>query len=214
MSGTRRITAQTLELLADNPIHGPTHDQRVVSAPAVTGIKHIASQAVYTLPTVPVAPSSTVQVTTGGSVTAMTPLYTLLPNSGQVAVSNPVVAPPVVTLPGLQYGVVEVDWHLVIASSAAIAPTFGATRTVAEYVFTVQFLDNLGTPFQEYSYEGTVRCFGGAAQSDLFTMTFFVPYVATRTFGAISAQITNNCTGLDNTITVQSFSVATIRVVQ
>ena len=217
MSGVLPIKAETLQLFADNPIQGPTPTQTFVSVSPTTGLFHIPSRQTLTLPSVAVAPGTSVELQAIGSTLSTTP-GPVYPNpvSSPMAASPPATfTSPNVNFVGFQYGYIDIEMALNIRGDSLIAPTFAADQTAATLHVSPVFFSTGGPVLNAFEPFDTriIHCFNAGTQVEHFHFSVYVPYAATRTALSARFQIQNNATGVDNVITVVGSSqiVYTVR---
>lgn len=201
MSGTRRIKAKRLILLADQALEGPIEGQLIPSTSAATGLKHATSRVVYTIPLASVSianGASGLMVSGAGTFSAVTPLYPAVMGSSQLPVGTPVEALGTVAFP-LTYGRFIIQFRLLVGSGAALSPTFAADKLVPTGVIDVGVSDNLALS-EFYSTTIQVKAFNGGLQEELFVNEIFVPYNAARTSINFTITARNQMTTAGNTL--------------
>ncbi len=221
MSGVLPIKAETIQLLADNPIVGPVPTQVLVSVVPAVGLQHIPSRWILTLNNAPCQNAATAPLFTAGSTIAAAAgtsgtgrIYALPTSSALTAVSTPTFTAPTVTFPGLQYGTIEVDMQLNIIATSAAAPTFTAVQTAATISVVPTVFTTGGaviSAFEPFD-QRILHCFNTGTQLEKFFFKFFIPYDAARTAVNIRFTIQNDAQAADNDISVLAASQAVFTV--
>jgi hypothetical protein len=202
MSGTRRIKAHRLILLADQALEGPIEGNLIPSVSPTVGLRHVPSKTRYNINPAGITVASLAQASIFdnlGSFTGVLQIYPPVMGSAQIAITQPIVSGGTAVFPNLQYTLINIECSFDMACGAAIAPTPAATDTVASVVFTIQLADNFGI-MEVINNKVEVTAFNGGTQQANFNFQRLIPFNSLRTQLDMNMTVSNNMSAVGNTL--------------
>jgi len=206
MSGVRRIIASQLKLLADNPIVGPVPTSQLVTASSTTGLANAVTTFTASPISIPI-PHGIGTVFTDNLPFVASSMLPPNPSGGLNPVSlsgSSVTNPGWFTIPGLTYGVVEVEWTFAGTSNAAAAPTFGGSGVCGQIFGGITITDNFTSPLSNATANAVIGIpivtWAGGPITFTVTAKSVFPYNPLRTFVAVQCAVASGLTGADNAV--------------
>lgn len=198
MSGVLPIKAETIELLADNPIVGPTPSMQVTSVNTNTGSGHRTAAYRADLNAPQVAPAGGGGGGINFSSLAQTALFPAGYVNSQIPFTNVQLVAGQVVFTGVQYFKGRAILDIQFTTSAA-----GPGAAPENVLFEIFGLDNLGG---SYVARKTVpiTAFGVPSFCSV-TLELLIPYISTRTGLNIYATVSNGQAAATLTLSGLSF---------
>lgn len=187
MSGTRRLTASRVELLADEAIVGPTTDQIVLSAPAVTRLGNnpaLFTFSVFSTNIPAISGPVPMAVTNVGSTTRyFDPLDTNAPYNSRLTASVNAAKARLSSIFGLGLkGTVTFEFFL--SSTALLATPFEAT-------IGLHGTDNLGNSWDKNTVVAIFDAPAAIGRVVSISIPLNIPHLASRTHVDFSGDCNN-----------------------
>lgn len=217
MSGVNDIIGETVRILADHPIVGPTDDQELVAVPLATGLQHMRSVTPLQFGgSQAIGPNATVTVSNVGSfipINPPTPLFPVPVDSNLKPASTIVIdASNTIRLLDFQYGEVTFQLQWSVNMLSALAPVGPPDGTIGSWTLNVQASDDVAVVYPLLRSTNPMLAFNGLTWRYREEYTFLVPYNALRSYFQVQMSITNATTGVDNIF--QLLTTSTINVIQ